>query len=208
MIQKCSAYFIIFIDSHLGRIVDNNAVQKNYIALHVAWWSDVLWWVPSSFSLVMVCIRVSWLLLCFLACYAFDIISCFCIRLLFISCILTQFCISTASYHLIGTVHILCGAGFMKQYSVRPSVCPSMGPQQQTRCYRFAAVGRRCRCIVQQRRANVGSATLSAYVGSWTPDMFSSIIWLHCCGVSISGSVAQARRRALHLHSSPVYGIL
>ena len=35
----------------------------------------------------------------------------------------------------------VCAAGFMKRYGVRPSVCPSMGPQQQTRCCRFAAVG-------------------------------------------------------------------
>ena len=60
----------------------------------------------------------------------------------------------------------------MKRYDVRPyvclSVCPSMGPQQQTRCCGFAAVGpavRRCRSL-QQRRANAGSAALSAYVGS------------------------------------------
>ena len=29
----------------------------------------------------------------------------------------------------------------MKRYGIRPSVCPSMGPQQQTRCCRFATVG-------------------------------------------------------------------
>jgi len=50
-------------------------------------------------------------------------------------------------------------AGSMLRYGVRPSVCPSMGPQQQTRCCRVAAVE-------DQRRANASSATLSAYVGS------------------------------------------
>ena len=57
----------------------------------------------------------------------------------------------------------------MKRYGVRPSVCPSMGPQQQTRCCRFVTVGpagRRFDLLLQQRRANAGSATLSAYVGS------------------------------------------
>jgi len=29
----------------------------------------------------------------------------------------------------------------MKRHGVRPSVCPSIDPQQQTRCCRFAAVG-------------------------------------------------------------------
>jgi len=57
---------------------------------------------------------------------------------------------------------------------VRPSVCPSacpiysIGPQQQSRCCRFAAVGPAGRryLSMQQRRPNAGSATLSAYVGS------------------------------------------
>jgi len=57
----------------------------------------------------------------------------------------------------------------MKRYrvhsSVRPSVCRGMGPQQQTRCCRFAAVGpagRRQRSI----------ALRPAYVGSWTPTCY------------------------------------
>jgi len=29
----------------------------------------------------------------------------------------------------------------MERYGVRPSVCPSIGQRQQTRCCRFAAVG-------------------------------------------------------------------
>ena len=56
--------------------------------------------------------------------------------------------------------------------SVSLSVCPSMGPQQQTRCCRFAVVGRK-RLIAARpalcssvRRANAGSATLLAYVRS------------------------------------------
>jgi len=43
--------------------------------------------------------------------------------------------------HIIGTVRIVYGAGSMLRYGVRSSVCPSMVPQQQTRCCRFAAVG-------------------------------------------------------------------
>jgi len=31
----------------------------------------------------------------------------------------------------IGTARIVCVAGFMKRYSVRPSVCPTMGPPWQ-----------------------------------------------------------------------------
>ena len=56
--------------------------------------------------------------------------------------------------------------------SVSLSVCPSMGPQQQTRCCRLAVVGRK-RLIAARpalcssvRRANAGSATLLAYVRS------------------------------------------
>ena len=74
----------------------------------------------------------------------------------------------------IGTVRIVSGEVSTKRYGVRPSVspsaCPRMtGPQQQTHCCRFAAVARRAGDIdplLQQRRANAGSATLSAYVGS------------------------------------------
>ena len=51
---------------------------------------------------------------------------------------------------LIGTARVVRGRGSMKRYGVRPSVCHSIGPQQQTRCCRFATVGlvgRRCRSI-------------------------------------------------------------
>jgi len=49
----------------------------------------------------------------------------------------------------------------------RPSVCPSMGSQQQSGSYEFAAVGLAGRRSVHgAKRANAGSATLSAYVGS------------------------------------------
>jgi len=73
---------------------------------------------------------------------------------------------------------IKSGAGSIKRYGVRlfvclcvrPSVCPSVGPQQQTRCCRFTGVGpagkKNIDRLLQQRRANAGSATLSAYVGS------------------------------------------
>ena len=39
----------------------------------------------------------------------------------------------------IGTAKI-CGSRSKKYYGVSPSICPSMGSQQQTRCCRFAAV--------------------------------------------------------------------
>ena len=42
---------------------------------------------------------------------------------------------------VVGTAHIVCGAGSMKRYGVRTSVCTSRCTQQQTRCCRFAAVG-------------------------------------------------------------------
>ena len=42
---------------------------------------------------------------------------------------------------IIGTTYIVCGAWFLKWYGVCPSVCGSMGSQQQSGCCRFAAVG-------------------------------------------------------------------
>jgi len=43
--------------------------------------------------------------------------------------------------NVIGTAHVVYGAGSVKQYSVCLSVCPSLCPQQRTHCCRFAAVG-------------------------------------------------------------------
>ena len=64
----------------------------------------------------------------------------------------------------------MCGAGSMKRCGVRSSLRSSMGPLQQTRCCRFAAVGpagRRCRSIAAAASCcgwmRAGSATLSAY---------------------------------------------
>jgi len=79
---------------------------------------------------------------------------------------LKTFLFYSACLVIVGTAHIVCGAGFTKRYGVRPSVRSSMGPKQQTHYCRFAVVGpagRRYRS--QQRRAaraNAGSATLSA----------------------------------------------
>jgi len=42
---------------------------------------------------------------------------------------------------IIGRARIVWGAGSMKRYGVRLSVCPSMDAQQRTRSCRFAAVG-------------------------------------------------------------------
>jgi len=53
--------------------------------------------------------------------------------------------------------------------SVCLSVCASMGPQQQTRYCRFAAVrpaGTRYRSIAAAAAGDAGSATLSSYVDS------------------------------------------
>jgi len=62
----------------------------------------------------------------------------------------------------------------MKRNGVRPSLRPSMGPQQQTRCcMRYFAAGLMLwarwaeeidRLPHDRHRANAGSATLSAYV--------------------------------------------
>jgi len=96
-------------------------------------------------------------------------------------------CIFIRKYQLLGassseclfirTVRIVCGAGSMKRYGVRPSVrpfvcpsvCPSMGPQQQTPCCSLLLWTRwavNIDRLLQQRRVNAGSATLSACVGS------------------------------------------
>ena len=84
--------------------------------------------------------------------------------------------------------------------SVRcPSICPSMGAQQQARYCRFAAVGptggrywsiaaRPALSSSSVRRANAGGATLSAYVGSWTQARIQRCITL---AVSIAESVQQ-----------------
>ena len=78
----------------------------------------------------------------------------------------------------------------MKRYCVRPfvrpSVCPSMGPQQQTRCCRTRDNDR----LLQKRRANTGSATLSAYVGSWTQMCF---IWNRHSNKSAVNSLTRPR---------------
>jgi len=60
-------------------------------------------------------------------------------------------------YSIFATTRIVYRTGSMKRYGVRPSVrpfvCPSMGPQQQTRCYRFAAVG-----LVGRRYRSIAAA--------------------------------------------------
>jgi len=68
--------------------------------------------------------------------------------------------------------------------TVCPPVCHIVGPPQQTRCYRFAAVGpagRRYRSIaaaaVCVRLENAGSATLSVYVGDRLSPVFALPGW-------------------------------
>jgi len=63
---------------------------------------------------------------------------------------------------LVGTARIGCTEGFMKRYGVLPSVCPSVGVRLLLWASRAGDIDR----LVQQRRANAGSAALSAYVGS------------------------------------------
>ena len=69
------------------------------------------------------------------------------------------------------TASIVCGAESMKRHGVRPSVCPSTGPQQQTRCRRFAAVdisidccssggGGRTRAVPRYQRTQVAEHRL------------------------------------------------
>ena len=53
----------------------------------------------------------------------------------------SQFVTLRSACLFIGTARIVCGSGSMKRHGVCPFVCPSMGPQQQTRCCRFAVVG-------------------------------------------------------------------
>ena len=78
---------------------------------------------------------------------------------LFLCCTLYYF-----SNYAVGLALPACGAGFMHLsgvcppvcLSTRPSVCRSTGPQQQTRCCRFAAAGpagRRYRLIAARRTA-------------------------------------------------------
>jgi len=80
------------------------------------------------------------------------------------------FLISTSVDILLALVRVGCGAGSMKRFDVRPSVCPyvcpSMGYSRKLRCCDRA--GRRYRSIAARRtaaaRRAAGSATLSAYV--------------------------------------------
>jgi len=53
----------------------------------------------------------------------------------------------------------------MERHGVHPSVGPSMGPQQETRCCRFAAVGPADR----RYRPIVGSTARSSKRGQWRP---------------------------------------
>ena len=63
-----------------------------------------------------------------------------------------------------------CIVSMQSMVCVHPSVCPNMDPQRQTCCCKFAAVGlagMSYRLIAAAAAVgNVGSATLSAYVGS------------------------------------------
>ena len=62
-------------------------------------------------------------------------------------------CYSTV---LVGTARIACRAGSVKRYGVCPSVCPRMGPQQQTAAVGLLLLVRRAGDIyrlLQQRRA-------------------------------------------------------
>jgi len=53
----------------------------------------------------------------------------------------------------------------MERHGVHPSVGPSMGPQQETRCCRFAAVGP----VDRRYRPIVGSTARSSKRGQWRP---------------------------------------
>jgi len=109
----------------------------------------------------------------------------------------------------VGTSYIVCGAGFIKRYSVRPSVCLSVpawdclsiGVKPAVAgLLLWAQRAGDINWLLQQWRVNAGSATLSAYVGSWIQTclvcsetvisvhlllMFSEFViwhlWLWCC---------------------------
>jgi len=68
----------------------------------------------------------------------------------------------------IATARILCAAGSMKWYGVRLSDCPKYTAAGLLLWARWAGdISTSC-CCSSVRQANVGSATLSAYVSSWT----------------------------------------
>ena len=70
----------------------------------------------------------------------------------------------------IDTACIVCRTRSMKWYSVRLSVCPSMGQQQQQICCCGPGgqeISISC-CSSDVQRVNVYSATFSAFIGSWT----------------------------------------
>jgi len=69
---------------------------------------------------------------------------------------------------IIGTARIVYRAGFMKRHGVRPSV-PAWAHSSKPAAEGLLLWTRRAGDIdrlLQQRRANAGSATLSVYVGS------------------------------------------
>ena len=80
-------------------------------------------------------------------------------------------------FAIIGTAHVVIGAGSMRRYGVRPSVRQSLPARAHSS--KPAAVGLLLwarpagdidRLLRQGgvQQVNAGSATLSAYVGSWT----------------------------------------
>ena len=86
---------------------------------------------------------------------------------------------ATSSF-LVGTVCKLCGAGSVKRYDVRLSVCPFMSHSSKPAATGLLLWARRagdidycCNSSVQQTTA--GSATLSAHIGSWTQTCFIKI---------------------------------
>ena len=74
-----------------------------------------------------------------------------------VSCV-TGLRVTRRKYLTTGTARIACGAGSVKRHGVRPSVCPSMGRQQQAQvcCSERAARTGDIDRLLQQRRAAGG----------------------------------------------------
>ena len=77
-----------------------------------------------------------------------------------------------AGRFIIRTARVVCAAGSMKRFGVRPSVCRATLAHDSkpvaAGLLLWARLAENIDQLMQQRRANAGSATLSAYAGSET----------------------------------------
>ena len=92
---------------------------------------------------------------------------------------------------LFGTALLLCGEVSMYLLSVRPSVCPSMGPQQQTRYCRFAM------CARGRQEISIDCSMAHSSTAS------SSSSYLFALKHKISTSIQESRGRLPERHKHP-----